>query len=165
MPKDEVTVNVKGLRELERVLKKLPERMGRLVLLKSLRAGAKPIIDAAKAKAPVETGRLRDSIIARAQRIESPLTASVAVGPAGRRVFYGHLVEFGTDPHKIKAKPFRVLRLRDGRFVKSVQHQGQTARPFLRPAFDERGSEAMRKIKTELGRNVEKAARRLAKGG
>lgn len=64
-----------------------------------------------------------------------------------------HLVEFGTDPHRIKPKPGNKLLVWWSRwhtgstragsqtqeiyFAKVVHHPGAAARPFLRPALEE----------------------------
>lgn len=67
----------------------------------ALKAGAEQIEQDAKSRAPVDSGRLRDSI--HADRTGN-LEYSVIAGGDG--VFYGHLVEFGTS--KTPARPFLI---------------------------------------------------------
>lgn len=80
-------------------------------------------------RVPVKTGELRDSI---GVRVESQ---RVIVGPTASHAPY---VEFDTKPHKITAKPGSALSFMVGGnrvTVRSVNHPGTTAQPFVRPAF------------------------------
>ena len=81
-------------------------------------------------RVPVKTGNLRDSI---GVRIES---GRVIVGPTAS---YAPFVEFDTKPHKITAKNGKALSFMMGGkrvTVRSVNHPGTTAQPFVRPAFE-----------------------------
>lgn len=129
-----IKTRIEGARELDRVLAQLPRAVGRRVLTGALRAGAKPIVAAAKAKAPVGGGELRDAIVARAVRGERG-AIHMRIGPV-RAVFHGLFQEFGTKFHR--------------------------PQPFLRPAFDENAQEALKRIGEALGRAVERAAARIA---
>lgn len=138
-------IKVKGLAELQTFLDQLPVKMEANVLRGALRAGAKPILEAAKAAAPVgepsETNRnryklyagaLRDSvrISGRIDKRNGKVTASVKAGgktKSGADVFYSHMVEFGTKPHVIG----------DG------THPGVQAKPFMRPALDAQSGAAV----------------------
>lgn len=138
-------IKVKGLAELQTFLDQLPAKMEANVLRGALRAGAKPILEAAKSAAPVgepsETNRkryklyagaLRDSIriSGRIDKRNGKVTASVKAGgktKSGADVFYAHMVEFGTKPHIIG----------DG------THPGVQARPFMRPALDAQSGAAI----------------------
>lgn len=55
-------IRIDGLQELERRLKRLPEKVQRVTLIKAVRAGAAPILAAARAKVPTNTGLLRRSL-------------------------------------------------------------------------------------------------------
>lgn len=138
-------IKVKGLAELQTFLDQLPAKMEANVLRGALRAGAKPLLAAAKAAAPVgepsETNRnryklyagaLRDSvrISGRIDKRNGKITASVKAGgktKSGADVFYAHMVEFGTKPHVIG----------DG------THPGVQAKPFMRPALDAQSGAAI----------------------
>ena len=138
-------IKVKGLAELQTFLDQLPAKMEANVLRGALRAGAKPLLAAAKAAAPVgepsETNRnryklyagaLRDSIriSGRIDKRDGKVTASVKAGgktKTGADVFYAHMVEFGTKPHVIG----------DG------THPGVQAKPFMRPALDAQSQAAV----------------------
>jgi len=138
-------IKVKGLAELQTFLDQLPAKMEANVLRGALRAGAKPLLESAKAAAPVGepseanrrryrlyAGALRDSIriSGRIDRRNGNITAKVVAGgktKSGADVFYAHMVEFGTKPHIIG----------DG------THPGVQAKPFMRPALDAQSQAAV----------------------
>ena len=128
------TVRLAGARELDAMLKRLPKHLGERVLVNAVRAGAQVVRAEAKARAPVKTGRLRANIIARRAKGRGA-AVTVSVGPS-RKAWYGRLVEFGTVT--------------------------TGARPFLRPAFESTKRAALDRIGERLGRNIERAAVKLA---
>lgn len=141
------TVQIHGLKDLERALGDLPQAAGRAVLR---RAGIKAIsvvISAAKTKVPVDSGKLRDSLKVStrlSKRQQQVQRKAVAQGKASVEIYagaealpYAHLVEFGT--------------------------KNTMPRPFMRPAWDEKKGEVLDLIKGELGGEITKAAARLAR--
>lgn len=85
--------------------------------------------------------------------VKTKRMVAVAVGPTKRRWYY-RFMETGAGAHQITGNPWLVFDGDMGRVrVRSVQHPGMAARPFLRPAIDERQREA----ETAMGR-VWKAA-------
>lgn len=80
---------------------------------------------------PVDTGRLRSSIV---HRVE---THGRAVGVVvGTNVSYGSDVEYGTKPHVILPKNKKALYWKGARHpVGKVNHPGTRAQPFMRPAL------------------------------
>lgn len=81
-------------------------------------------------RVPVRTGKLRQSI---AIKVENE---KVTIGP---NTEYDEFVEFGTRPHKITAKNKKALSFTVGGtkvVVKSVNHPGTRAKPYVRPAFE-----------------------------
>ena len=85
--------------------------------------------------APVDTGRLRNSIHIYPMR-EGEKSYIVADG-----VEYGVYVEFGTSPHIIRPRIKKALSWIDDTnkrvFAKKVNHPGTNAHPFFRPALKE----------------------------
>ncbi|MDO7888285.1 HK97-gp10 family putative phage morphogenesis protein [Hymenobacter cheonanensis] len=143
-----------GIEELSQVLdglagdKKLSGKVVRGILGKA----AKPIIQKAQELAPKEDGDLQKSIGTIPGRGQGK-GEQVYVGPrrGGRYKGYaGHLVEYGTAPHLIRAKAAGgQLHLRGNVFVEQVHHPGAAAKPFMRPAFDSKKDEAIGIIKDE----------------
>jgi HK97 gp10 family phage protein len=143
-----------GIEELSQVLdalasdKKLSNKVVRGILGKA----AKPIIQKAQALAPKEDGDLRKSIGSIPGRGQGK-GEQVYVGPrrGGRfKGYAGHLVEYGTAPHIIRAKAAGgLLHLRGNVFAEQVHHPGAAAKPFMRPAYDAKKDEAIGIIKDE----------------
>lgn len=149
-------ITVRGLSELQAFLDQLPAKIERNVLRGALRAGAKPVLEAAKAKAPVappsaknervyglREGALRESLRISVKVRGGKVTASVKAG-GGKKgdVYYARFVEYGTRPHTIKARDGGALSFGGG-FLRSVEHPGARPRPFLRPALDTRAADAV----------------------
>lgn len=136
-------INIEGAAELERVLKRLPDKIGRQVLEGSLRSGARIIAKEARKRVPVRTRELQKSITVGAARgrgrrgkLGRVKPGEVVVGfkrPVSARA---HLTEFGTRHSR--------------------------AQPFLRPALISKGSAAIDAIGKALGKRIEKAAVKLA---
>lgn len=112
-------------------------------------AGAMPIQNHAKLKAPALTGNLRRSIH----------TELIARGQAmvGTNLVYAKQVEYGGTilPRVARALAFRT---RDGRMV-FARRVYQRPRPYMRPAFDEKREDAVRATGVAIADVVMKAAK------
>ncbi|MDB6061563.1 MAG: hypothetical protein JWM78_1666 [Verrucomicrobiaceae bacterium] len=134
-----------GLAELEKALDEFPEKLQRNVLRGAIRAACKVIADEAKARVPVLTGTLRDTIRVSVRIVEGVVVGSVKAGSrvkggsgksgAGRGAFYAQMVEFGTAAHFIHAAKGKALAIGAGFFAKTVAHPGAAQHPFFRPAI------------------------------
>ena len=140
---------ISGASELNAVLRKLPKEIGQKVLLSSLRAGANVIKKEAIIRAPAsglgaEKRRKRSSSGEDYGTLKSNIKATVTAKSADSvtikvhrgAAFWGQFLEFGTV--------------------------NMPARPWLRPAFDATKGKAVDVIGKRLGKNVEKAAEKLA---
>ena len=140
-----VTVKIEGLSELKAAIEQLPKATGKSVMRKVLLARAKPIAAAAKSYVPVESGELRDSIIAstrlsKRQKRDAKETASYVEVYAGAGPLpHAHLVEFG-----------------------NVHNQPQ---PYMRPAWDNHKGALLDAIKKDLWSEIQKAVDKLARKG
>lgn len=141
-------VKLSGFKELAEALEQLPKATARNTLRRVLRKAAEPTREAAQAKAPILSGRLRESVVVGTQltrrqkadaRKEGTYFSEIHVGTAKG---YSVPQEFGTVDH--------------------------AAQPFMRPAWDQNKDKALKIIGDELGNEIEKAAarraRKLAKG-
>lgn len=156
-----IDVNLTGIKELDRALRKLGPAVEKRVQSQALRAGARPIIRQAKsllmmgARRPrkgkrgkgFHTGNLYRSMAVKTIRGMGGWAA--IIGPKWPGGVHGHLVEFGTKPRYHKS----------GKFVGAMP-----ARPFLRPAFDMALPEAKRRIREVVEKGIAREARR-ARGG
>lgn len=131
---------------MEELLKALGPRPAARAGDKALRAAARPIIDAAKALAPVRSGALRRSIVWKPNtsiRSQKSGERSGLIGirrPAGS---HAHLLEFG---HL------------------AVNGVHVAPRPFMRPAFDAQYNAALEALGKVLGDSIEAEAAALNKG-
>lgn len=148
-----VTVEVHGLAELDRALAQLPQEVAGRALQAAVNSAARVIGDEAERLAPVgkeahrvgkgkkarlvQPGNLKRGI--RVRKLRGTDFEAAAVITVSRAAFYAKFVEFGVPEHAIPA------------------------RPFLRPAFDTRGAEAIAVLKERLAKRIASAARRLAK--
>jgi HK97 gp10 family phage protein len=149
-----MSVDVKGLKELDDLLKSLPEEIQRKALASANLAGAQVLREEARSRAPVRSeggpmkvgknaskarlpGFLRASI--KAWRIKGSGKGSVTHGVGARGMaFYGKFLEFGT------------------KYI--------SPRPFLRPALDAAYLRAIEAVGKVLKQKVEKEIVKQAKG-
>lgn len=136
---DRVEMKVDGLAEMDRKLRALGPDIARKGLRSAVGAGARVILNQAKARAPVDTGTLRRALYMKPIREESSdsrQTYFVGVRSGkkeqkkNRDAWYWRLVEFGTE----KA----------------------SAQPFLRPAFEAGKFQALERIKSKLAERIQK---------
>lgn len=126
---NKVTVTIKGVAQMEQMLKNLGPRVAARIGDRALRAAAKPIIKDAKRRVPKRTGELRRSICGVVQkRADQNGQRVVLIGfrpPTSRRA---HLVEFGTSH--------------------------SAAKPFMRPALDSQHAEALKVLQETLADGI-----------
>ena len=133
------------------------------IFTKAMKAAGAPIAAEMRKLAPVgKTGELKKSITVRVYRVASggagtgKVHARVRIGPSARKGKiggrYAHLVELGTKGGKrvTRKKEFRVFG--EGREVevRSINHPGSRAQPFIRTAFDNKYQKANQKMRDRL---------------
>jgi HK97 gp10 family phage protein len=123
---------VKGLRQLAEVLDQVPVKVEKNVLRGALRAGMNVVKPVAQANIHSVSGELARGLRVGTRARGGVVTSKLkATGPHARAA---HLVEYGTEAHEIQAKG-KDLKI-GGAFVRSVQHPGARAKPWMRPALD-----------------------------
>jgi HK97 gp10 family phage protein len=139
------TVTVSGLKELrDALVRKIPLEMQGKVLQKAMGPAARLIVNAARSRAPVDTGRMRKAVYATRDRYNSKKTfeARVVTVRRGKKrddpkgAYYWKFIEFGHKAGKTSVPP----------------------NPFLRPAFEGNKHTALQSIKENLAIQIEKAA-------
>ena len=156
--------HVEGIRDLDRLLKQLPEKIRSRVLGQATLAGIKGAVKIAKANAPVEPyndgGTLKRSMTSmkRKRRRKSPfVVASMgprkdAVHPTLRHAngnpvyaaYYGKVVEYG--------------------WAKRGMGQGsKPANPFMRASLEQHAPHVLADMQKNIGKKIEKEAAKLAK--
>ncbi|GAA2860106.1 HK97-gp10 family putative phage morphogenesis protein [Nonomuraea rubra] len=98
-------------------------------------------------KAPVDTGNLKNSIGV------DPIDDWMGF-EAGPTAAYGADVEYGTEPHEIKARNAGALFWEGAEHpVKSIQHPGTDPQPYMRPAFDQ-ATEPLDKVMAQIAKKA-----------
>jgi len=153
-----VAIRLDGADALERALDKLETKTSSKIMKKAMRDGAKVILRATKARAPVDTGYMKKALTVRAARKRKRGVASFNVmfnttkypnlitntvrartGKRGRklrgskRFFYPAIVEFG--------------------------YAGVASDAFMRPAFDSTKHRVLQTIMGSIRRDIEQQAR------
>ena len=157
-----------GTKELEAVLKQLPKEIGIKVLAKATRAGAAVVKKDADARlessgVSKRGGRKGKPALGIVRDRKGTASVTFLLGIHKSR-WYLIFREFGTAPHKIMVKRAEVLgSAATGRiFGTEVDHPGQRARPFMRPAIDSKADDALLAMGRVMGKETEKAALKLA---
>lgn len=161
------SVKISGLRELDAALAQFKKSTARGVLNRALKKAAVPIRDQAKTDAPVDTGELRDSINIRvkgtggsagkaafaaamragASRSEAAKAAREANRAAGSQPMSATVSIAADAPHAVFAE---------------FGARGKPGNAFLSTALTGRADDALALVKTELGTEIQKTAKRVA---
>ena len=161
-----MTFRLKGGPELLQLLNELPKNLERNVIRGGLRAGAKVIQQQAKTNVAVKTGQLKRAIGIGTRTDGAKLSSYVKL--RGKGSYLGLFIEYGVAPHLISVSdadiPVRETRhgprkvgigtmnkmLKRGslkigeNFVGPVvMHPGHAAKPFLRPALEQKAEAAV----------------------
>jgi HK97 gp10 family phage protein len=166
-----ITVQVSGLKDLDRALGELPKSVAKATLVRTLKKAGEPIAQAARAAAPIDDGTLRDSIVVSARlknkvgmaEFGAAMKAGLGVGAARaalrdarRAAGGGSFAEMYVGPSLGKG----VLRYAHLQEFGTSNH---SAHPFMRPAWDSEKDAALSIIRRELGNEIMAAARRVGR--
>lgn len=138
---------ISGGRELDDLLKTLPAKMEKNIMRAAVRAGAAVMREEVRSRVPTKSGALAKSVRITTRAKRGEITASVKAG--NRTAFYAQMVEFGTRPHIIKAKPGSALDV-PGNPLREVNHPGNRAHPFMRPAAEAAFSASVDAVKEKI---------------
>jgi HK97 gp10 family phage protein len=114
------------------------------------RFALQPVLKAAKANTSHETVK-KALVLKQGKAPRDRVVYDVGGDPKNPDYRLLHLLEFGTDPHP-----------NEGQFP-GTQHPGTSPQPFLTPAFEEHGAEAIKRFGEKIGPAMEKQAAKLAK--
>lgn len=150
---------ITGRDRLRYVITKLPQTTRAEIKL-SVQQGGDLIVQTQRRLAPVDTGDLRDSIVAtpgdrnppryaalRSKRPFPDPELAVIISAGNSKVRYAHLVEFGTAPHVNEGT-------RPG-----TANPGTPPRPYFYPGFRARKKEVQNKINRAARAGIKKGIR------
>lgn len=144
--------------QLLKKLQRLPDDVGKTIAAEAIHAGAEPVLESAKQKAPVMAeaapghappGTLRDSLVIKDSRRSKTRVKSAVQTAAGAfkgDTYYGAFVELGHKQGKRKKKGEVDNR-------KAIDPY-----PFLAPAFDENEARSLSIISQRMAAGIEAAA-------
>lgn len=165
-------IEVKGYQEAKALLDQLPNNMQKRMLLAALRSSAKPMLQGAKSKVPVRSGRLKRQlrIVRFRDRSASKSEVSIAVKPVFEKTkkkgainqYYGKFIHEGTANPRVPRKKGKTLVFENASgekiFVKSVM--GIRPTPYLEQAYTENSERVVASFGDELATAVEKFVNR-----
>lgn len=134
----------KGGKELQEALNQLPAKLEQNVMRSALRQGANAILNQARQNVPVEDGDLKKSFKVSTRARGGKATATLRAGD--EKAFYAHMIEFGVAPHGVK----KGAKRKSGKYQDGKKHPGFSAKPFMRPALDDRSDEAIAAIAAQI---------------
>jgi HK97 gp10 family phage protein len=147
-----ITYTIKGGKELDALLQKLPIEVEQKILRNGLNAGAKVIRDEARRLAPHKSGAMANSIKTASSLDQNAGQVVVKVRLRGRHAFLGYFMEYGVLPHMIWVKSKMSLVINGVAIGRQVMHPGFAARPFMRPALDAKAQEAVQVVGDYMSR-------------
>lgn len=162
------TIKIEGLRELDAALGQLPKATARNVLRRTLKKAGEPTAERARQLVPVNQGHLKRSITVSTKK-------PVGHG-AGRQAFAAAMRAGATKAaagaaaraaNRTSADAFAEAFIGPGRYPHAHMVEFGTEKmapqPYLRPAWDATKMKVLDIIKSELGSEISKAAKRLAR--
>ena len=158
-----------GFKELDDALQELQDiGTQKRVLISAMKKALEPVAELARQNVPVDSGDLRETIIV-STKITKRQARFARANKGVPRVYVGtnypsaHLVEFGTGPRTTGFVKKKVLAS-GGNIYGTVAVVGaMPAQPFLRPAFEQKRTFVLAKFGEEMGKTLERTARRLKK--
>lgn len=132
MPDKIVTVNIKGLDELQRALEEVPREVSKSVLRKSLTAAAKLMRLAIVDAAPHETGFLAEHFNIRFKSYKKDVAASSFIGPDGKMT-YPKKLSMGPQREFARHRTIKVVSV--ARFLMFGTSK-MSANPFMTRGFE-----------------------------
>jgi|GEM_PF-2420118 len=145
---------ISGLKDLAHNLERLSDELRERDTNYATRQGALNFQAAAKARAPVDTGKLRDNIVVRKDRntiFDSEYFVGIRrVGSADnpRNAFYAYFVEYGHDTRPTTADKGR-RKHRAGLSSRTVP-----AQPFMRSAWEAERDNAIKTFRDRVARRI-----------
>lgn len=151
----------KGLKDLEEELVALGANEGRKVLTRAARKAFAPVLEAARAAAPVDTGLLRDNIVIRTQKPKDGANV-VNVGLWVKKSKEQRQSKY-RSPEAQRPPSYQSAHWR-WHFIEGGTST-QAARPFLRPALDANAEKVVGELRGELRKAIDRVLKKRKREG
>ncbi len=167
-----ISLKVDGLRDLGDQLKELfPALKARKVVQSAVRKAMKPVLAAAQASVPVDTGLLRSSLrIGTAKDGDKMFAAGLLIGTGkgGSKKEIANAAKAAEGGSKGKHAARKLAQRKSAHwrwhFVeRGVPAHGIAAKPFLRPAMDKNAQAALDSIMKDMNAAVKRELKKRAK--
>ena len=158
-----MTIQLEGFKELERALKQLPSGVARKVRRSANASGAGIIRTQSRRNLVQRIKNVDDGTMETLKGVvsrktgETPFYVEHSIG-AITREFNVNFIETGTAPHTITTSNPSGLGSGSDFYGPTVQHPGQPAQPWLRPAFDSSKRKVVAKIGERLWAGIKREA-------
>ncbi|PZR07075.1 MAG: hypothetical protein DI536_28890 [Archangium gephyra] len=147
-------MKIQGLKQLDKQLKHLAEDTRPKVLKAAVRAAFKPVVTAAMAKVPVDTGELRAGITVATGQKDKTVAAGIVIANNTTAMKQARVAAAAFGEEQLRGAPARRWHLTE------LGTKTQAAQPFLRPALDENASTVSERLKEELQKRIDKAIKK-----
>jgi phage gpG-like protein len=145
-----VDIEVRGLLEVQRNLTRIAEELSGAPMVQAMQEAALYVTADARRLAPVDTGRLRASIIP-----DVRMMTNEVVGVVGSNVVYAPYMEFGTRPHWAPPGALSTWARRHGRtefYIRSlIATRGLKPRKYLQGGFEANKTRIVARIERAVG--------------
>lgn len=150
-----IDVEVRGLKELQRKTEQMVADLHGVPILNAMRDSTLLVQRKAKQNSPVDTGRLRASILPEIRSSENEV-----LGVVGSNVVYAPYMELGTRPHWPPISAVEVWASRHGMsaflVARAIAQKGTKPRKFLERAFLDSEAAINRRFEKAVHEVVEK---------
>jgi len=169
-------INISGLADAKRALEALPKDLRNRVVRGALRDAAKPIVQQAKANAPVRTGLVKRRITVNASRLRKKSRGEVGVYIRPRATALARRTKLRSqDPwyykfqeagfHAVGSRRMKTRAVPENELRRAVEAAQRGARyipgkAFLGRAFEAKRSEALSIFQAAIKRRIDEANRR-----
>ena len=145
-----VDIEVRGLKEARARMLHIAEQLSGVPMAQAMKDAALYVTAGARRLAPVDTGRLRASIIP-----EIRVMTNEVVGVVGSNVVYAPYMEFGTRPHWAPPGALSTWARRHGRtefYIRSlIATRGLKPRKYLQGGFEANKTRIIARIERAVG--------------
>ena len=145
-----VDIEVRGLKEARARMLHIAEQLSGVPMVQAMKDAALYVTAGARRLAPVDTGRLRASIIP-----EIRVMTNEVVGVVGSNVVYAPYMEFGTRPHWAPPGALSTWARRHGRtefYIRSlIATRGLKPRKYLQGGFEANKTRIIARIERAVG--------------
>lgn len=145
-----MSVEVTGFEQLQKALEQFPKNVQVNICVGANRAAASAIAKSAKQKAPVRTGALKRSIKVIKRKTADKSVVKHVVSAGGK-------IKWSAKGEKHQAHPYYAFMVEFGTSKMAPE-------PFMRPAFEEQGPDAIKHYKAYAAKRIDKEIAKAKNG-